>query len=62
MTPEQETVLMIKGAIAELSPENKKSVTNILIAFDELAKQHGDDCFVLALALIGAKLSAGLEG
>lgn len=58
MTPEQETLLIIKGAIAELTEAERRRV--------EVAEQHiraliqqDKDAAVMAIALVGAELQAG---
>lgn len=50
-------ILMIKGAIAELPPEQQAEVTEVVAGIKALRGQH-PDVFPLAIALIGAELQA----
>jgi len=53
MSPEQQTVLLIKGAISEL-PADQKEACNKLA--EQLRQMIGDTPGMLAFALVGAEL------
>ena len=55
MTEDEQTILMIKGCISELSPEKQAKCRE----FSELiltASVGHEDCMILVIALIGAKM------
>lgn len=57
MTPEQHALIMIRGTIASLPPEDQKKVADAEKDFRELMKKHGEHAG-FAVALLGAELSA----
>lgn len=54
MTQEEQTVLMIKGVVSGLSPEQKKQFDQVYVSIQNVIKENGD-IGTLALALIGAE-------
>lgn len=61
MTPEEETILIIKGTIAELPPELAEA-TNELAEFIRMnVKRAGNPVGTLAIALVGAEMQRDAE-
>lgn len=58
MTPELETLLVIRGAIAGMSPEVQSEVAAVIQAIAELKKQYSEEAVHLAIAYCGAELAA----
>lgn len=58
MTREQETLLLIKGAISELEPEQREKVNHCTQTMRELLDSHPDGEALMAIALIGAEIDA----
>lgn len=58
MTPEQETLLVIRGAIAGMSPEIQSEVAAILQEIADLKKEYSEESVHLAIAYCGAELAA----
>ena len=56
MTYQEQTLLMIKGTIADLSPERQAVVADCKQAIADLLSQHPEGEAMLAFALIGAEL------
>ena len=59
MTPEQETVLLIKGAITELPVEQAKAVEVLAETFRKAINDAEQPIGLMALALVGAEAQAG---
>lgn len=55
---EQETILMIKGAIAELPPELEEACNELAEHMRRQINVAGDPVGRLALALVGAEMQA----
>lgn len=58
MTPEQETVLLIKGAISELPPSHQEACLELAEHLRRMIREAGDPVGPLAIALIGAEMQA----
>lgn len=61
MTEEQQTVLLIKGAISELDPSQQSKVTNLAETIRGMIRDAGDAGDLagpLAIALVGAEMRA----
>lgn len=58
MTQEQQTVLLIKGAIFELSAAEQEACEELADHIRRLVKQAGEPVGTLALALVGAEAQA----
>ena len=58
MTREQETLLLIKGAISELEPEQREKVNQCTATIRQLLASHPDGEAFMAIALIGAEIDA----
>ncbi len=58
MTQDQETILMIRGAIAEMPAPIQDQVAAILNSFDVMRKEFSEEALTLAVAYYGAKLQA----
>ena len=58
MTPEQETLLLIKGEITNLTPAQQQQVKDCA-AMIRAVIEDGGPAGVLALALVGAEMQAG---
>ena len=56
MTHEQETVLLIKGAISELSAAESEAVEELADHIRRVCKTAGDPVGTLAIALVGAEM------
>ena len=57
MNEDQATLLMIKGAIADLPESDRKGVLLAAAKLREVVKQHNDHG-VMAFALVGAEMQA----
>ena len=57
MTPDQHALIMVRGSIASLPPEDQQKVAAAEKDFRELMKKHGEHAG-FAVALIGAELAA----
>lgn len=55
MTPEKQTVLLIKGAIAELPAAQNEACDELVYHIKTLLKQAGEPVGTLAIALVGAE-------
>jgi hypothetical protein len=51
------TILLIKGAISELEPEQRAEVGKLIIDLKALRRDH-PDTFGIAFALVGAEMQA----
>lgn len=58
MTQEQQTLLLIKGAISELPPELEEACNELAEHFRRLVESAGEPVGSLALALVGAEAAA----
>ncbi len=58
MTTEQETVLLIKGAISELPHAQNEACEELAEHIRTICKMAGEPVGTLALALVGAEASA----
>lgn len=58
MTYQEQTLLMIKGTIADLSPERQAVVAECKKTITDLLSQHPEGEALLAFALMGAELEA----
>ncbi len=58
MTPEQQTVLLIKGAISELPAAQEEACNELADHIRRAIKQAGEPVGTLALALVGAEAQA----
>ena len=58
MTPEQETILLIKGAISELPSGQSEACLELYEHIKMLVKQAGSPVGQMAVALVGAELQA----
>lgn len=56
MTPEQQTVLIIKGTIADMQEDHRKKVMDFYAKLKMMAEE--EPLSLLAMALIGAELAA----
>lgn len=56
MTQEDETLLMIRGMIASLPPDEQTKVMDCVKDMNQLAEKHGNGAYVMAIALAGAVL------
>lgn len=56
---EQQTILMIKGAISELPPAHREQCEAMAEHLRRMVNDAGDVVGPLAIALIGAELQAG---
>ena len=54
MTKDEETVLLIKGAISELPSDEQVKVMACIKDMNELSDKHGAMAFGFAIALAGA--------
>jgi hypothetical protein len=59
-TEEQETILMIKGAISELPPAQREQCEAMVEHLRRMVKD-AEPVGGLAIALIGAEMQAGVE-
>jgi len=57
MTNEEETVLMIRGAIASMSPEEQGRIKDAIEEIKRVRATYGDAAD-MAIALIGAEMAA----
>ncbi len=53
MSEDDQTILMIKGAIAELSPEKRAKCEDFKKLINDASVGH-EECMMLVIALIGA--------
>ncbi|WP_312805540.1 hypothetical protein [Atlantibacter hermannii] len=58
MTREQETLLLIKGAISELEPEQRERVSECTTALNQMLAHYPDGEALMAIALFGAEMDA----
>lgn len=58
MTPEQQTILMIKGAISELSAAESEACEELAEHIRRAVKAAGEPVGTLAIALVGAEMQA----
>jgi hypothetical protein len=58
LTPEQETVLLIRGTISTFSQGKQAEVYAAYDAIRKLAEQYGQDATSTAVLLLGAELAA----
>ncbi len=56
MTPEQETVLIIRGTIAGMPEEHQKKIMQAHAKLNDMIRE--DPLTALAIALIGAEIAA----
>lgn len=61
MTEERQTLLMIRGVIAELPPAHAAEILKISETLRELVRTKKDHAS-MALALVGAEMAAGEFG
>ncbi len=61
MTQEQETVLLIKGAITGLTPAEQESCREAAEQIRRIIKSAGDHAGPLAVALVGAEMQLELS-
>lgn len=59
MTKEEETLLLLKGAITEFTDEQRQAVDRCAVAFREILANHPGGEAMIAFALVGAELQAG---
>ena len=59
MTPDQETLLLIKGSISDLTPEQQLQVKDCA-AMIRAVIADGGVAGVVALALVGAEMQVGV--
>lgn len=57
ITPEQETLLMVRGSIASLSMEKQIKVINALAKIEAICQEYGEEAYFV-IALVGAGLAA----
>lgn len=57
-TPEQETMLMIRGAISSMDQETQGRVSAAYAAINAMKAVHGEDATIMAVALMGAEIAA----
>ena len=58
MTPEEQTILMIKGAISELSAAESEACKELAEHIRRAVKVAGEPVGTLAIALVGAEMQA----
>jgi len=58
MTREQETLLLIKGAISELEPEQRERVNECTTTLNQMLASYPDGEALMAIALFGAEMDA----
>lgn len=58
MTREQETLLLIKGTISELEPEQREKVSQCAATIRQLLTSYPNGEAFMAIALIGAEIEA----
>lgn len=58
MTGEEQTLLMIRGAIASLPEKEQAAVSAAVAAVRDVLKQHEEGAAIMALAQLGAELAA----
>jgi hypothetical protein len=58
MKREQETLLLIKGAISELEPEQREKVSQCTATLRQMLSSYPDGEAFMAIALIGAEIDA----
>jgi len=58
MTREQETVLLCKGIISELPPDQEKACNELAEHLRRVVRQAGNPVGTLAFALVGSELQA----
>lgn len=61
MTQDEQTILMIKGAISEWPPELRAQFESLAENLRRLLKDAGNPVGPLALALVGSEIQAKLE-
>jgi hypothetical protein len=60
MTTDQETLLMVRGAIASLPADMQTRVAEARVKLDAIRDEYGDAAHI-AITLIGAELAAAAE-
>ncbi|CAM8071992.1 hypothetical protein ATHEMM101B_21560 [Atlantibacter hermannii] len=58
MTKEQQTLLMIRGAISELEPEQRERVNECMAIMNQMLASNPDGEALMAMALFGAEMDA----
>lgn len=58
MTQEKQTVLLVKGAISELSPAEREACEELAEHIRRVCLSAGEPVATLALALVGAEAQA----
>lgn len=58
MTQDQETILLIKGAISELPDDQQKECKDLILSIKAILRTSDDTIGTLVIALIGAELQA----
>ncbi|HCC10141.1 MAG TPA: hypothetical protein DEQ39_04630 [Atlantibacter hermannii] len=58
MTREQETLLLIKGAISELEPEQRERVSECTTTLNQMLARYPDGEALMAIALFAAQMDA----
>lgn len=58
MSEDEQTILMIKGAIASLPPDQSEACNELADHIRRVVKQAGEGVGVLALSLVGAEYLA----
>lgn len=53
--------LMIRGQISTLPPETQKNIQTALERITAVAQETGEEAWIMAIALLGAKMSAAAE-
>lgn len=61
MTRDDETILIIKGAISDLPESEQSKVMACIKDMNELGTKHGDKAFAFAIALAGAVMQREAE-
>ena len=56
-----EVELMIRGQISTLPPDTQSKVQTALERITAVANETGEEAWILAIALLGAKMSAGVQ-
>ena len=56
-----EVELMIRGQISTLPADTQNKVQQALEGITAVSKETGEEAWILAMALLGAKMSAGVQ-
>ena len=59
--PMSEVELMIRGQISTLPADTQSKVQQALEGITAVSKETGEEAWILAMALLGAKMSAGVQ-